>query len=307
MSDEKVPIEGCIMMAAAFAMALVNAIGEYTSAEGVSALGDLGASTATVIRGGNRVEVPSANLVPGDIVEVEIGQTIPADMRVLVSTDLSCEESVLTGEPEPVVKHCEPVEDKDEPFPANMAYSSTGVVQGKGICVVIATGMEAQVGLIAKRLDVGGCGLSPLQKLMNRAGGFAGVMVFVLMIVITLAGYFTRYQDPSHACREDDNRCFFSRSATRGILIGIACVPSTLPAMMTMMLLSARYEITKKQAQVRKTSSVETLGTRTLGFCVGLCIGCMQHLAAPSVHPRVIHVRRKRLLERRFGATSPSF
>jgi magnesium-transporting ATPase (P-type) len=258
---------GGIMTAYFFVSTFVNAIGEYSGAEGLSALNAMGAEACKVVRDGAEVEVPATDLVPGDIVHIQIGDTVPADMRVAIATDLRIDESVLTGETEEVTKVEGALSGEDvETFPVNMMYSSTAVVAGKGIGIVTATGMNAQVGMIAKRLDVGPAGLSPLQMTMNRLGGSVGVVVITVTVLVTLLCFLRRVQDPDKPCDEDDTKCFFWNSLARGLILGISCVPMTMPMMTTMLLNGARKNIQEKMAIVRKTSSIETLGC-----CMCIC------------------------------------
>lgn len=258
-------LTGGLMFGFFFVSTLFNAIGEYSNADGASELGAMVAPTAIVIRDGKEMEVPATELVPGDIVMVKSGDTLPADMRVCSATDLRVEESVLTGESEEVTKSADPYFGA-EPFPENMLYSSTACVAGKGVGIVTETGMQAQVGLIAERLNVGAAGLSPLQRTMNRLGGSVGLLTVVITLTITALCYFTKYQDPNKLCEEEDKSCFAWTAVAQGLILGLSAVPTTLPLMTNMLLTTAKQQITKCRAIVRKTSSIETLGC-----CMTIC------------------------------------
>mmetsp|Transcript_79928 Transcript_79928/g.138698 ORF Transcript_79928/g.138698 Transcript_79928/m.138698 type:complete len:1242 (+) Transcript_79928:82-3807(+) len=257
--------KGCLLIGAFGTMGLVNAFGEFSAAEGVSALQELGSPMARVKRDGKEQRIPARELVCGDVVLVSTGETIPADMRVGSATDLRVDESLLTGESKEVTKKVF-ADDSTDPFPQNMLYSSTSCVGGQGVGVVTAIGMKAQVGLIAERLKVEVAGLSPLQITMNRVGGLAGVCVVGVVIVITFTCYSVHYQDPSHPCRRDDMNCLFFTAFSKGIILGLACVPASMPSMTTLLMLTAREAIRKKSAIVRKMSSIETLGS-----CTAIC------------------------------------
>lgn len=257
--------KGAILIAGFMTMGLVNAIGQYSTAEGVSALHELGSPLARVRRDGKEQRIPARELVCGDIVLVASGDTIPADMRLVSATDLRIDESLLTGESKEVTKKID-IDNTSDPFPQNMLYSSTSCVAGQGVAVVTATGMNAEVGLIAERLEVDCAGLSPLQITMNRVGGLAGFCVVGVVIAITLTCYLVRYQDPSHPCRRNDLQCFFFTAMSKGLILGLACVPASMPMMTTLLMLTAREEIRRKNAIVRKMSSIETLGS-----CTAIC------------------------------------
>jgi magnesium-transporting ATPase (P-type) len=258
---------GALMCAYFWVSTFAAALGEYSGAEGLSALSAMGAAACKVVRDGGEVEVSPIDLVPGDIVVVECGDTVPADMRVITCTDLRLDEALLTGESEEVTKSEAPLNAQAaESFPVNMLFSSTAVVAGKGTGVVTATGMNAQVGLIAQRLEGGAGGLSPLQRTMNRLGGAVGFVVISITSLVTLVCYLKKYQDPENLIPPDDNKKFFLFALSQGIILGISCVPVTLPMMTNLLLNTARKEITHKNAIVRKTSSIETLGC-----CMAIC------------------------------------
>lgn len=257
---------GAVMMLVWIGACFINALGEWSTAEGGTALQKLGAATACTLRDGKEVNVPTDTLVPGDVVRVKCGDSVPADMLVADAVDLRVDESVLTGESEDVVKHNGPVPKSHDPFPKNMLYSSTSCVSGKGTGIVSATGMRTQVGMIADRLDVGVGTLAPLQLLMNRVGATMVVCVLATAALITLVCFLARYQDPAHPCTKDDLGCFFWTALAQGLIMGASFVPTSMPIMVTVLLFVARRSISAKEALVRKTSTVETLGS-----CAVIC------------------------------------
>eukprot|EP00929_Paragymnodinium_shiwhaense_P053088 TRINITY_DN26579_c0_g1_i4.p1 TRINITY_DN26579_c0_g1~~TRINITY_DN26579_c0_g1_i4.p1 ORF type:complete len:1254 (+),score=306.26 TRINITY_DN26579_c0_g1_i4:165-3926(+) len=258
----KDPSTGWCMICGYMLMVIANSIGEWSNVEGGSALKKMHADTARVVRAGKEVDVPSRELVPGDVVVLHSGLTAPADMRVVSCVDLRMDESLLTGESREVAKTAA-AEDVMRQFSKNMVYSSTACVSGRGICVVTATGMNAQVGLIAARLEEEEVPLTPLQITMNNLASWAGVGMVILVIVITACCFLSEYEDPAHPCPEDDHKCLLLSSFARALILGSCCVPATLPLMTAMLLTNARIKMEQRDAQVRKTSSIETLGATT--------------------------------------------
>jgi len=254
-----------LLMTGAFLVGIFsNAIGEHSTAESIRSLSEPWSQSASVFRDGAWTRVATRELVPGDIVELRSGDAVVADMRVATTAGMRVDESILTGESDEVEKTAEPLLHTDA-FPKNMLFCGTSCTSGKCTGIVIATGMKSQVGLIAKHLQnkVPG-GLSPLQKTMSRIGGIAGSSIMFVVALITAICYTTRYQDPEHPCEDKDELCFLMTAFVRGLMLGLSCIPTSLPMMTTMLLLIARDTIQKKQAVVRKMTSVETLGACTV-------------------------------------------
>eukprot|EP00927_Polykrikos_kofoidii_P023031 TRINITY_DN2132_c0_g1_i1.p1 TRINITY_DN2132_c0_g1~~TRINITY_DN2132_c0_g1_i1.p1 ORF type:complete len:1190 (+),score=174.03 TRINITY_DN2132_c0_g1_i1:110-3679(+) len=242
---------------------LCNALGEYTGQDAGAALQAMTAETANVLRDGELCTIPAKNIVPGDIVHLTIGDSVPADMRVLQSIDLQANEAVLTGEPNEVTKTVEPKQG-DSAFPSNMVYKSTAIVSGSGMAEVTATGMSTEVGLIAKRLKPEekslGESLNPLQRSINMLGR---LILFVCITIITIgsiASFVMQYPGYPPACTPGDYECFFNDSLVRGLLMAVAIIPHGLPLVVMVMLRVGSSLMANLNAVVTKQSSVDCLG-----------------------------------------------
>ena len=158
---------------------------ENRAEQAMDALKKMSSAMTKVLRTGGVVEIPADDLVPGDIVQLEIGAKVPADMRLVDLDDLSIDESTLTGESEPVEKITSPV-DSDALLAdrTNMAYKGTTVTNGRAQGVVVATGMRTQLGLIASDIASAETPKTPLERRLESLGVFLGWVAFVVAVVI---------------------------------------------------------------------------------------------------------------------------
>lgn len=242
---------------AIFAVVLLNAVMGYVQQEraeqAVAALRRMSAASAKVVRGGKHLTVPAGDLVPGDIVLIEEGDTIPADARLIRSIALQVAEAALTGESLPVMKDVETIDaavalgDR-----TNMVYSGTAATYGRGLGVVTATGMRTQMGRIAGMLGQQQDPETPLQKELARLGKLLGMIVIVIAAIMiativlvgqvnTLAGSFDVF--------------------ILGVALAVAAVPEGLPAVVTVVLALGVQRMAKRHAIVRHLAAVETLGS----------------------------------------------
>src|ERR1700741_1322310 len=174
---------------AIFAVVLLNAIMGYIQGsraeQALAALRQMSAAHATVIRDGGRQSITAVELVPGDIILIEEGDTIPADARVLQSTALQTAEAALTGESLPIAKDADPIQGEvglgDR---HNMIFSGTAATYGRGKAAVTAPGMQTQMGLIAGMLKEASTETTPLQKELARTGKLLGIIVVVIAVVM---------------------------------------------------------------------------------------------------------------------------
>jgi len=245
---------------AIFAVVLLNAIMGYVQQEraedAVAALRQMSATRANVVRDGERRSVETTQLVPGDVILVEEGDTIPADARLVESVALKTSEAALTGESLPVSKETGAIAQEvalgDR---RNMVYSGTTATYGRGRAVVTATGMQTQMGLIAAMLEAVPEETTPLQKELDRIGRLLGVIVVVIAIVMIATLFLV-----------EDVR---GPSAVFGVLVfgvalAVAAVPEGLPAVVTAVLSVGVQRMAKRHAIVRNLSAVETLGSATV-------------------------------------------
>ncbi len=245
-------IEAAAIMAIVVLNAALGIIQERRAEDALAALQELAAPDATVIRDNSRHTIPAPELVPGDIVLLEAGNFIPADIRLLEAVNLRVEEAALTGESVPVSKDAQaslktgiPLGDR-----SNTAFMGTMVDYGRGLGVVVATGMLTQIGMIAEMLQSVQQEPTPLQKRLDQLGkvlGWAALAVCGLVFVVGI----------------------LQGSAPLDMFIiavslAIAAVPEGLPAVVTISLALGMREMIKRHALIRRLSSVETLGSATI-------------------------------------------
>jgi len=227
---------------------------EGKAAESVAALSKMLIITANVRRGGEIVQVPAEELVPGDIVGFEAGDKIPADGRLLVAATLEIEESGLTGESTPVAKSVDPVAGDDVPLGdrTDMAYMNSQVTRGRGEMVVTATGMGTEVGHISGMLSRVEPEKTPLTRQLDQLTVLISIAAGAALVFIVVLGLFRG---------EDFNDLFIV-----GVSLAISAIPTGLPAVVTMLLSVGTQQLAQLGAIVKSLRSVETLGA-TSAIC----------------------------------------
>src|SRR5215510_7270255 len=242
---------------AIFAVVLLNAIMGYVQGsraeQALAALRQMSAAHATAIRDGGRQSIPAAELVPGDIILIEEGDTIAADARVLQSTALQSAEAALTGESLPVAKDAAPiVGDVGLGDRHNMIFSGTAATYGRGKAAVTATGMQAQMGLIAGMLREASTETTPLQKELARTGKLLGIIVVVIAVVMIATILLVEEVRGFSAIFD---------VLILGVALAVAAVPEGLPAVVTAVLSLGVQRMARRNAIVRHLAAVETLGS----------------------------------------------
>jgi P-type Ca2+ transporter type 2C len=216
----------------------------------------MSANEATVLRDGERRSVPAAELVPGDVILVEEGDTIPADARLIGSTALHTMEASLTGESLPVSKDVAPVKEEvglgDR---RNMIFSGTVATYGRGKAVVTATGMHTELGKVAGLLSQTQEQTTPLQKELDRVGKLLGGIVLVIAAVVVVTILIVEGIRDFAA---------FLDVLIFGVALAVAAVPEGLPAIVTTTLAIGVRRMAGRNAIVRKLPAVETLGSATV-------------------------------------------
>ncbi|MEK3794063.1 calcium-translocating P-type ATPase, SERCA-type [Paenibacillus sp. FSL R7-0204] len=221
---------------------------EFRAERSLRALKQLSAPTAKVMRGGKQEVLPARMLVPGDIVLLESGDRIPADVRWLQCSSIYAEESALTGESLPVSKHASAIYAEDIPLgdQKNIGFMGTMVTRGTGRAVVIRTGMATEMGKIADLIQNTESQETPLQHRLEQLGKILIYVSLGLTIVVVLAGIM--HGQPATAM-------FLA-----GVSLAVAAIPEGLPAIVTIALALGVQRMIKRKAIVRKLPSVETLG-----------------------------------------------
>jgi Ca2+-transporting ATPase len=239
-------------------LTVVNAIlglnQEGKAAESVAALQKMLVIKAHARRGGEAVDIPAEELVPGDTVSFEAGDKIPADGRLLVAATLEIEEAALTGESTPVSKSVDPVEGDDVPLGdrVDMAYMNSTVTRGRGEMVVTATGMETEVGQISGMLSHVQQEKTPLTRQLDQLTVLITIMAGIALAAVVGIGLL----------RGDD----FDELFLVGISLAVAAIPTGLPAVVTTMLSLGTQALAAKGAIIKRLRSVETLGS-TSAIC----------------------------------------
>ena len=249
--------------------AILGIVQEGKAEEALASLKKMAAPEAQVLRDGSRVSIPSHELVPGDIVYLEAGNYVPADVRLIEAINLRVEEASLTGESLPVQKNASVLLDKDVPLGdrKNTAFMGTTISYGRGRGVVIDTGMQTQLGLIAEMLSGVEVEETPLQKRLDELGKTLSIISMILVgivfvvAVINYTDFGMLFNDPGQYLDK------FGKELTDSFIIAIslaiAAVPEGLPAVVTISLALGMREMVRRHALIRKLSSVETLGSAT--------------------------------------------
>lgn len=229
--------------------ALVGVIQEGKAQKALDALKKLTSPVALVRREGHTCEIPSEDLVPGDLVILEAGRQIPADLRLVSSVNLKIEESALTGESHPIEKDAAFVASGKLPLGdrKNMAYSSTSIVYGRGSGIVTATGMQTEIGRIAGLINSAPNESTPLQKRLGDLGKILSALAIFLCIALFAVALL-------------QHRNIFDMLIT-AISLAVAAVPEGLPAIVTIVLALSVSRMVKVHTIVRRLPSVETLGS----------------------------------------------
>src|SRR3990172_8866718 len=263
-------VEAAAIMAIVVLNSVLGIVQEQRAEQALAALKKLAAPDAQVLRDGVRSSVPAYNLVPGDIVFLEAGNFIPADLRLLESVNLRVEEASLTGESLPVQKNAATVLEKNVPLGdrKNTAFMGTLVNYGRGRGVVTSTGMHTQLGLIATMLQNVETEETPLQRRLDQLGRSLSILSLILVAVVfvvalinqtNIGGLFTNPLGYFTEFAEQITEVFII-----AISLAIAAVPEGLPAVVTISLALGMREMIQRHALIRKLSSVETLGSATV-------------------------------------------
>ena len=251
--------------------AVVGVIQESKAEKAIAALKKMAAPNAQVIRNGHQVTVPARELVAGDIVLLEAGNYVPADMRLVESVNLKVEEASLTGESVPVEKNAAVVLDKDIPLGdrKNTAFMSTLITYGRGKGLVTGTGMHTQIGLIAEMLQSYEDEDTPLQQKLEHMGKILGTACLAICGIVFIYGLFRDTHlmgifDTGLLHYLDTEKKDIINLFMTAVSLAIAAVPEGLPAIVTICLALGMQQMIKRHALIRKLPAVETLGCTTV-------------------------------------------
>ncbi len=251
--------------------AVVGVIQESKAEQALAALKKMAAPSAQVMRDGHQVTIPGRELVAGDIVLLEAGNYVPADIRLVSTVNLKVEEASLTGESVPVEKRSAVVLDKEIPLGdrKNSAFMSTMVTYGRGKGLVTGTGMNTQIGLIAEMIQSYEDEDTPLQQKLAHLGKVLGTACLVICGIVFVYGlirdthltdvFTTGFFNYLAAEQKDIINLFMT-----AVSLAIAAVPEGLPAIVTICLALGMQQMIKRHALIRKLPAVETLGCATV-------------------------------------------
>ena len=247
-SGEPDPTDAIIILAVVLLNAILGVFQESKAEEAIEALKKMASPVASVLRDGHVEHVKGEDIVVGDVVILEAGDVVPADMRLFEVNTVKIEESALTGESVPV--------DKDLVIPTgdevgigdrtNMAFSSTNVTYGRAVGVVTSTGMNTEVGKIANMLANTEEGKTPLQENQDALGKWLTIMILVIAVIIFVVGMLRGNE--------------WTHMLLTAIAIAVAAIPEGLPAISTIILALGTQKMAQRNALVRKLPAVETLG-----------------------------------------------
>jgi len=246
------PTETTAISAIVLLFALLGFVQEYRAERAMAALKQLAVPVVRVRRGGSVREISARELVPGDIVLLETGNVVPADLRLVDTVNLRIQEAALTGESEPVDKETAASERADLPLAErrNMAYMGTVVTYGRGTAVVVAIGMNTELGRIADLLQAVAPEETPLQRRLDQLGKALAALGAVVALLVLVIGVLRG---------EPLNDMFLT-----AVSVAVAVVPEGLPAVVTVTLALGAQRMLRRNALIRKLPAVETLGSVTV-------------------------------------------
>jgi len=243
-------IDAAVISAIVVMNSLFGFFQEYRAEKSIEALKRLASLTAVVVRDGERKQIPARDVVPGDIIELHTGEKIPADARIIEEINLETQESSLTGESTPVEKNAGSVKEAGLGDQKNMVFSGTIITKGRGLAAVVRTGMDTEIGKIARMIEEAEEELTPLQKKMDQLGKLLAIGVIIVCAIVFIFGIMKNLPIPT----------MFKMSVS----LAVAIIPEGLPAIVTIGLALGVQKMVRRHALIRRLPSVETLGSTTV-------------------------------------------
>jgi Ca2+-transporting ATPase len=229
--------------------AVIGFVQEYRAQRAMAALKRMAAASARVLRDGRIETISAAELVPGDLVLLEAGNVVPADLRIFETARLKIDESALTGESVAVEKNTAAIDVIDAPLGdrLNLAYKGTTIVYGRGRGLVVATGMDSELGKIAALLGEDTESRTPLQQRLASFGKRLAIAALAICVLVFLIGML----------RGEPLLLMFMTAVS----LAVAAIPEALPAVVTISLALGAHKMVRQHALIRRLPAVETLGS----------------------------------------------
>jgi Ca2+-transporting ATPase len=247
------PIDTIVIMVIVIINAIMGFFQEYRAEKAIEALRQMAAPRAHLIREGKPIEVPAREVVPGDILRLEMGDRLPSDARLVEAHNIYTDEASLTGESFPVKKEADLVLGRNIPLAdrSNMVHSGTIITSGRGLAVVVQTGMNTEIGRIADMIQTAEEKETPLQKRMEKLGKQLGIailiicmIVFGVQVILSTANVLNLF--------------------IIAVALAVAAIPEGLPAVVTITLALGVQRMIRRNAIIRRLPAVETLGSATI-------------------------------------------
>ena len=245
-------VDSLVIVAVLAANAMLGFVSELRARRAIEALRELEVPVARVVRDGESIEIEAARVVVGDLIEVESGQSVPADARLVAASELATSEALLTGESLPVEKDADEILDESTPIAerTNLLYQGTTVVSGEGRAVVVATGAQTELGRIGVLSSSIAAEPTPLEKKLDALGRRLVWLTLAIAAVVIVLGV-----------ARGERLVFMIET---GIALAIAAVPEGLPAVATIALAVGVWRMARRNALVRRLPAVEALGSATV-------------------------------------------
>jgi Ca2+-transporting ATPase len=252
-------IDSFIILFVVLMNAILGVYQETKAEEAIASLQEMSSSTSKVNRNGKQIILKSEDLVPGDIIFLEAGDSIPADARLIESASLKVEEAALTGESEAVLKACEKLESEVNEIPLgdrkNMVYMGSTAVYGRGVAVICATGMQTEIGHIAEAITKAKNEETPLQVKLNQLSKTLSILVLAICAAIFIFDIVRLYTTGEAITGSSIINTFMI-----AVSLAVAAIPEGLSAVVTVLLSIGVTKMSKNKAIIRKLTAVETLG-----------------------------------------------
>ncbi|NOQ90023.1 MAG: calcium-translocating P-type ATPase, PMCA-type, partial [Gammaproteobacteria bacterium] len=245
------PLDTIAILVIVLLNAIIGAVQEFRAERAVAALREMSAPEALVLRDGHVVTLAASELVPGDVVVLEAGNIVPADLRLLGVEEMQADESALTGESHPVEKQSACLSESNVPIGdrQNLAFKSSLITIGRGKGVVVATGLNTEIGRIAQMLQTETGVKTPLQVRLTRFGRYLALAVLAICAIVFTAGLL----------QGQPVMLMFLTAVS----LAVAAIPEALPAVVTISLALGAHKLIRYNALVRNLPAVETLGSVT--------------------------------------------